>query len=66
MNSKPTSVDLGGVRAREKREGILPLTKAGCTYDESTGNHDDDAAVNRGLSIESGDLVLDLLEGKAL
>lgn len=36
------------------------------TYDKSTGNHDDDAAVNRGLSIEGGDLVLDLLEGKAL
>jgi hypothetical protein len=35
-------------------------------YQESTGNKDNDAAFAGGLSVEGGDLVTDLLEGKAL
>lgn len=35
------------------------------TYQESTGNEDDDA-VARGLGVESSELVAHLLEGQAL
>lgn len=35
-------------------------------YQESTGNQDNDAAFAGGLGVKGGDLVTDLLEGKAL
>lgn len=36
------------------------------TYQKSTGDHNDDATLDGGLSVQCRDLVLDLLEGQAL